>query len=617
MIYYFQKNKYKRTDNLNFIKKTIPIYDIIRNSIVFINKKDINYHVTSNFFRPPTNKILKKDTRKLQLLKHFNLSNIEKLISPKILHDMSYCIKPSFIYFTRGEQIQHTPYYSKSEIVHLALNNKLIHLKSKNINLTNLCEQLQSNQFQKINILNHGNYIQKNKGMYIIRYYTFVGDAFMNSYLRNLDKNEYLNDFLIHNIKLLWKLINNSPAFSKPFSVYRRIGFDFLTHLKVGDIYLNDSFMSTTRNPLYEPEGFTFGNIVLKINIPKGKKGCGLMTELYSHFPQELEVLLPPNISLKLVSKNFKFYHTNKKTEKEIKTTYEFDIVKIHPINIPKDRLQVKPPVSIVLSSIRLSSSNLQSKIKTFLTKYTNKNMQFQTYIGNKQYLFYVYTYDSTSVYKDLYKYKTENGVSIIYQNKDTGQICLFLELGPKMHVNYHLNYYDYDNCPAFIDYDSISTVHSTQYINFLKLVANSFRIKEIIIHATRLSCSRFYKNIKNKDLYTQFTFRNTTFDKDLYDLLTTDNHRFAYTNEIKHSYKHVPLLNKPIPDNIKNMGSYKEFKLLKKPDTLKELYLFILQTKCHKLRKYEQVIAKYIKKDVFNNNYFILNVSSIFQLEE
>lgn len=615
MIYYFTKNKYRRILDINYIKKTIPMYDIIRNSIVFINKKDINYHVTSNFFRPPIKKILKKNTRKINLLKHFNIANIEKLISSKIVQNMSYCVKPSFIYFIKGEKIQHTPYYSKSEIVFLSLNNKLITLKNKNINLNKLCKELQSNQIQKNNILNHGNYIQKNKGMYIIRYYTFVGDAFMNSYLRNLDKNEYLNDFLIDNIKLLWKLINNSPAFSKPFSVYRRIGFDFLSHLKIGDIYLNDSFMSTTRNPLYEPEGFTFGNIVLKINIPKRIKGCGLMTELYSHFPQELEVLLPPNISLKLINKNFKFYHNNKTTNKNIKTTYEFDIVKIHSIKIPKDRLQVKVPVSLVLSKIRLSSSNLQGQINTFLNKYTNKNMQFKTFIGNKHYLFYVYIYDSTSVYKDLYKYKTKNGVSIIYQNKSNGQICLFLELGPIMHVNYHLNYYDYDNCPKFIDYDYIRTIQLTDYINFLKLIAYSFRIKKIHIHSIKLSCSKFYKNIKKKDLYTQFIYRNTTFDKDLYDLLTNESHRFFHLPEIKHTFNNIHLLNKPIPDYIKNMGSYKEFKLLKKPDTLKELYLFILHNKCEKLKKYEQIIAKYINKDIFNNNYFILNLSNKLEL--
>ena len=71
------------------------------------------------------------------------------------------------------------------------------------------------------------------------------------------------------------------------------------------------------------------------------------------------------------------------------------------------------------------------------------------------------------------------------------------------------------------------------------------------------------------------------------------------------------------VNSQIKNMSSYKEFKLSKKPDTLKDLYLFILQKKCHKLRKYEQVITKYIKKDIFNNNYFTLNVSSTLQLDE
>jgi hypothetical protein len=614
MRYYFEKNKYKKISNNIILKNTYPLYDIIRNAIVIVKKSDLIYHIKINYFRLPKKNLLNNNTRFLQILNKYNLKDINL---PKILKDISSCKKPSFIYFTKSDKIQHKPYYNKSEIVALSLNNNLIKITDKKVNINKLCEKIQKNQFQKQNILNHSNYIQKNQGMYIIRYYTFVGDAFMNSYLRNLDKSEYLNDFLIHNIKLLWKLISNAPSFSKTFSVYRRIGSDFLSHLKIGDIYLNNSFMSTTRDPFYKPEGFTFGNIILKINIPKDKKGCGLMTELYSHFPQELEVLLPPNISLKLINKNFKFYHSDKSEQKTIKTTYEFDLVKIHEIKIPKDRLVTKPTKRLVLSSIRLSSNNLQNKINTFLTKYSNKNMQFETYIGEKIYLFYIYIYDSTSVYKDLYKYKTSNGVSIIYQNKKNSQICLFLELGPIMHVNYHLNYYDYDNCPAFIDYNKINTMQSVQYLNFLKLVAHTFRINKIMIYANRVSCSYFYKNVKNKDIYTQFLYRNITFDKDLYDLLKTKNHRFSYSDKIKSTYKYVYLLDKEIPEYMTNMNSYKQFKKQKKPTTLKELYLFILKNKPIKIRKYENIITKYIKRDIFNGNYFVIDVPKYLEIDD
>jgi len=618
MIYYYTLKKYQRLQISDVTSNLIPLYDIIRNAVVLVKRQDINEHILKNHFRPPIKSLIKSDTRYKQLLNKVNTDNIISLLSKKILANLTYCKKPSFIYFTRGNRIPHSPYYTKQEMINLALNNRLLD-KNKNVNILRLCKRLQDNQFQKINILNHANYIQKNTGMYIIRFYTFVGDAFMNSYLRDLNKNEYMNDFIINSIKILWNLINKAPVFSKSFSVYRRIGFDFLSHLKVGDIYTNDSFMSTTRNPLYEPEGFTFGDIVIKINIPKNKKGVGLMTELYSHFPEELEVLIPPNVELKLVKKNWKYYHHNKNNEKRVKTTYEFNLIKVKNIIIPRDRLPVstKPPL-IYWRDIKLSALNLQGKMNTFLNKYTNKNLQFSTHIGKKQYLFYVYFYDSTSVYKDLYKYRTANGISIIHQNKANGQMCTFLELGKDLHVNYHVNYYDIDNCPKFTGLDSMSEMHSLDFLVFLQELAKAFGIKKIIIYPNKMSCSHFYNNVKNKNLYTQFMYRNITYDKDLYNMLVYDDKRFGLIREIKDTYNVDLLIKTKIPEFMKNMKGYKAFnktkttnvnknnKHIKSRDkqTLAELYIYIIKYRSDKIRKYEQIISKYLKKDIFNNYY-------------
>lgn len=605
MIYYYSLTKYKRLQSTDVTSNLIPLYDIIRNAIVLVKKQDINEHILKNHFRPPINSLLKSDTRYKALLKNVNVDNIISSLSKKILENLTYCKKPSFIYFTRGNRIPHSPYYSKQEMINLALNNRLID-ETNQVDIVKLCKELQNNQFQKINILNHAKYIQKNNGMYIIRFYTFVGDAFMNSYLRNLNKDEYINNFIINNIKLLWILINSAPAFSKKFSVYRRIGYDFLSHLKVGDIYTNDSFMSTTRDPLYEPDGFTFGDIVIKVNIPKGIKGGALMTELYSHFPEELEVLLPPNIELKLIKKNWKFFHHNKSTQSRIKRTYEFDLIKVKDIIIPRDRLPVstKPPL-INFKEIRLSSPNLQGKMQTFLNKYTNKNLQFSTFIGTKQYLFYVYFYDSTSTYKDLYKYKTANGISIVHQNKTNGQICTFLELGKDMHVNYHVNYYDIDNCPKFSGLDKITEIQSLEFLDFLQGIAKSFGIKKIIIYPNKMSCSHFYKNIQNKNLYKQFLYRNITYDKDLYNILLYDHRRFGLIKEISDTYGNSKLLKTTsIPSFMKKMGSYKEFMLTDNDKNLAQLYIYIIKFHAEKIRKYEQIISKYLKKEIFTNYY-------------
>ena len=354
--------------------------------------------------------------------------------------------------------------------------------------------------------------------MYIIRYYTFVGDAFMNTYLRDLNKDQYKNYFITNNIKLLWRLIHNAPSFSKPFSVYRRIGFDYLSKYKIGDIYTTESFLSTTRNQLYEPEGFTFGNIVLKINLPANKKGVGLMIELYSHFPEELEVLISPNIQLKLVKKNWKYYHYNKSNQNDVKTTYEFDVVGVKDIKIPTDKLSLSfKPKLISFYGLNMRGKTLNNKANNFVDTYLNNNLQFETFIGRHKYLFYVYFYDSTSTYSDLYKYKTKNGFSIVHQNKQNSQICLFLEFGKDLHVNYHVRYHDMESCPKFIDV-SDNYNYYRDYLIFLRNIAKSFNINKVIIHPNIFSCNRFYKNAKNKNLHTQFLYRNTTYDNDLYN---------------------------------------------------------------------------------------------------
>tara|TARA_B100001248_G_scaffold247423_1_gene218889 strand:- start:924 stop:2774 length:1851 start_codon:yes stop_codon:yes gene_type:complete len=609
MIYFYTKTTPKKLDKNDDLDKICPLYDIRYDAIVYVNKKDIDYHIINNHLRPPINSVIKSTTRYKDSIKKVNVDNIIKLISKNVQNQITYCKKPSFVYLMRSDKDQHTPYYTKKEMYSVALNNGLID-KDKQINTLKLCKILQANQFQKMNIFNHANYIQKSLGMYIIRYYTFVGDAFMNSYLRDLNKDEYINNALINNIKLLWKLINNAPAFSKKFIVYRRIGHDFLSHLKIGDIYKNNSFMSTTRDPVYEPEGFTFGNIVLKINIPKNKKGGAIMTELYSHFPQELEVLIPPNVDLKLINKNWKYYHHNKSNEKQVKITYEFDLIKVNAIEIPRDRLPVsiKPP-SLNLAAINLTAPTLQGKIQTFLKKYTNNNLQFSTFIGPKEYLFYVYFYDSTTTYKDLYKYKTDKGISIIHQNKTNGQICLFLELGPVMHVNYHVHYYDIDNCPKFTGLNKFDRDDSNHYLSFLQAVASAFRIDKIVIHPNKMSCAHFYKNSKERNLYTQYLYRNITYDKDLYNLLVYHSNRFIGISAIKnHTYDtSIALLKQKIPQSMHNMNSYKKFKKQYPDQTdLWQYYIYIIQYESIKLKKYENLISKILNKNVFNNMYVL-----------
>ena len=82
------------------------------------------------------------------------------------------------------------------------------------------------------------------------------------------------------------RLIPYSPPLENDYNLYRFIGDDnFLHDLKEGDTLLDKGFVSSTRDPFYSP-GLTgiFGLILLKIKLPKDKKGIGLFIENFSLF---------------------------------------------------------------------------------------------------------------------------------------------------------------------------------------------------------------------------------------------------------------------------------------------------------------------------------------------
>ena len=117
-------------------------------------------------------------------------------------------------------------------------------------------------------------------------------------------------------------LIKDSPGLEKSYYLYRFIwDDDFLEKLKIGDIYTEKGFLSTTRDPFYSPGiDQNFGLILIKIHIPKKIKGLGLFIENFSMFPKEEEFLIPPYSKLKLLSRDdkFKYHHTNQMSKGNI-----------------------------------------------------------------------------------------------------------------------------------------------------------------------------------------------------------------------------------------------------------------------------------------------------------
>ena len=99
------------------------------------------------------------------------------------------------------------------------------------------------------------------------------------------------------------KCMENTPELSNDYDLYRFVWDDsFINNLNEGDIFIDKGFMSTTRDPFYSPGiNGTFGLILIKIKIPKNKKGVGLFIENFSLFHKEEEFLLPPYSKIKLM----------------------------------------------------------------------------------------------------------------------------------------------------------------------------------------------------------------------------------------------------------------------------------------------------------------------------
>jgi hypothetical protein len=525
----------------------LPLFDIIENKIKLIHLKNINKYVEKNHYRIPYPHLITKNTKGISMLKKCKIEEIYKLFFYNLsstLKNITHCPKPNFIYIKKGFHKPMNPYYTKTELISLALYAKIVNWNNKtkellkDTHLIKLCNKINKIELDRNQIYKHGEYIRKNKGTYIIRYYSFIGDYFINNYLRNLQNDQIKNKLIERNTKILYNLIDKAPAFNKEFYIYRRIGTDsHLSHLKNGDIYLLNSFMSTTRDPFFIPDGYTFGNIAMRIRVPPNMAGIGLSIEMYSYFPEELEILIPPSVQLKLLNIHSTFYHSIKKERKNVIKIYEFEIIGKEKFIFSDKINKMEKPIPIInFFSLQLKGNNHKLRLNEFENKIINHpHNQFISEIfdniNNKpiKYLFSIYNYDSTEMYREFFYYKKKNGFSFIVQNPINGQICLLIEIDKEMVVNYHSKFFDTDDCPKFIelDNDDIQPNREMLFIRFLVSIAYAFRIQKIILYPNMMVCSDFIKKAKTNDLWTQYKYRNSTYQKDLYDYLRYDKLRF------------------------------------------------------------------------------------------
>ena len=630
------KIQISKLDNL------IPLYDIFSKNIYLIKPEEIYDSVIHLYYRPLTKKLyeylqsIKTDDKtykeklekNINFMENFDLNVLEETYiktfyyqSNKIGKNFTLCIKPSFLPF-----VNINPYYNRDELINLGLNLKIIKPDETYYDekrLLQLCDKVSQDDIDSDTLLNHYLFIQFNNLQYYIKYYSFMGSYQMNYYIRN---NSVKDKFIEKNINQFHSIISKSPAFNDTYYVYRLINNDdFLQDVKIGGIFEDKSFMSTSRNPFYNPVRNAFGLILMKIKLPKNKQGVGLCIENYSLFPEEQEIILNP-CRLKLVSKDDTiYYHTDKKAQRSIKTKYEFIYVEPIPLDINKISKNYDSELDIPIIDLyntKISGVKVEDKLNNFsnLLPLVNTCKRFYVEVNKKQYLFSVNKMADKRIYEKFFflqkKKYSENDIIeelyITYQDESTGEILLMIEIKDVISVNYLQKFTGCNK--EFNDNDLLELISG-----FSKL----FQLYQVVIHPNYKPFSTFI-NIKPEEYH--YVIDNITdyhqvqklsanikiFNNDLMNYLIMKKNRFESIN-VKMNFK------KGLLDKLKNIKvkevfneeNYEIYSLIKKESlaNLNELIIFFYKNYFYLLDKVITQINKYFDNElILNNLYYVFN---------
>lgn len=609
-----EKEIHKMRKYISKIQDLIPLYDIYHNNLFLVNKHEIYHFVFNKHYRLPNKQLYQimksgkteRDKNNVLFLDNYILDVLEKTYLYLLYHyseqmgkNITTCSRPSFIPYLQSS----TPYYTRSELINLALNLKLIKPSEKFYDIEDilkLCDQISSNDIKGETLMKHQEYIKDYK--YLIKNFTFMSSSKYNRYLRNKENTDLI---LENTIGKIVNLINNAPAFDKDYYIYRFISDDFfLQDLKVGQIFVDKGFVSTTRNPFYNAYENVFGFILLKIKIPKNVKGVGICVETYSLFPNEQEIILALGSKLKLISKDkdFKYFHTNIMFQNLITKKYEFEWVGIEKVELNKE-LDISNIPEIKWdwnSNLNTDGYNLEEKITYFLNRYTYNN-KFVLNYDNKKYMIWCDYYNSTDAYKNFFFIETKKGFCMNIQQQN-GFFDMFMEIDNEGSVNFISRY---------MDNDLGKQIDDELLLQLIGIFSMIFKIQKIYIHPYYLS---FKKINDRKDIASD----NIYLCDDIYKYLMKGEKRFSkYINngiENKFYYYQLEKLKKL---SVKDFVSYTDdndlyyiFNSNKISDNLLDFYLYLVSNNFTSVYDMEQQLSRkvFIKDNPFDgrNKYYI-----------
>lgn len=503
--------------NISKIEDYVPLYDSYSENIYLIGQMNVYDRVIHYSYRFPEQELIDNLYVSKRKLEKNNLDDplmIRKLRKIELMIEFLSFFDINVLYDTyirvfykysefAGKEItlckrnsflplfQHLrPYYSKSEIYNTILNLGI----KPDKDIKELCNIMIDNEISSSILIDHQKHIITNNYLGFVQYYTLQGSFFMNQYLRMQNNYKYANKYLEGLIAPMWLLILKAPKFDKPYIFYRFINNDsYLKHLKIGNEYKEEGFMSTTRDPYYRSDLYEFGFILVKVRIPANIAGIAMCLELVSHFPEEQEIIFPPNTTFKLIKKDeaVEYYHTDQNISSKVKIRYEFEWVKHEKPSFNRDTIYTGTTEVINFLNInKIDTFSLEEKIKYFISKYVNPMYQLKITVGDIELTCVIERYDSTSAYKKFYALTSKNGVSIytIYR----GYVLFFIEMGEietgrEMHINYYVKY-------SALDTEKI--MGDVNFVKFVSSIAHYFDVPNVVMYANYLTCD--YKQQKN-----------------------------------------------------------------------------------------------------------------------
>lgn len=533
----------------------IPMLNPSTNQVEFVSFNLLFFYTIKKHYRVKDLPFLDEDAlKKKYIIKMFNYSSA-------LGKNLTSCIKPSY----HPQLSISSPYYTKPELLNLALNMRLISEETiKGVNLEKLCQIVRDSEVSRDELEVHFKYIHKTNKQALVRNYSLFDAYFINQSVRH---HEFKDSVLNKKIFMTKELLDNSPAFNNRRVVYRFVQqTPYLNDLKLGDIYETDSFISTTRNPFYDPEQKIFGQILLKIILPAGITGIGLCIENYSLFQREEEIIIAPFCQFKLLSidKDTSYYHYNYRGKAKLIKVFELEFAnklsKSYFKKVPKINKSQIPELQFE------SIPKNVDKINYFATNYCNYFKQFKLTRQTKTLYFNCVYYDSScsSPYSQFFFFKVSQGFMIYNLNMETLSYDYTFEISDnRLIVNYQNRFMP-----------STDELNEDELIELLTIFAQVFNIELILIFPQYSSCSRIGGSdfhMHNKDLHTYITSKTPRFKnpkiKSNYDFKLIEQ-----TQADKRFFKENPEIQTLITESMGLIDLY-NLLLEKHPEVLKEFY--------------------------------------------